>query len=346
MIRKLAILALASLLPCAGAMAADRKSDEPVVDEAKEKVIRGALKYLAANQNPNGSWASSESTRHEVAVTGYALMAFLAAGHLPDEGEYGANVTSGVNFLLNSVRADGFIQSGTTNMYGHGVATIALAEVYGQSRDTRVRGKLQAAVKLIVDCQNNEGGWRYQPRVADADMSVTVLQAAALRAAKNAGLDVPQTTIDRAVAYVRSCYDPNSGGFRYQPGNQAPGFARTAAAMYTLQVCGEYDDPRVKSGLEYIRKNLANERQWFTYGNFYAAPAVYMIGGEAWKEWYANVGDILMKPATDGGMLKTQGDLNYWDASRDSTKVGPVYTTAVYAMILAMPYHYVPLYQR
>jgi prenyltransferase beta subunit len=331
---------------CGGARGADVKPDEPKVDPAGEQLIRGAMKYLAANQNPNGSWTSTESTKHEVAITGYALMAFLAAGHLPDEGEYGANVTSGVNFLLNSVRADGFIQAGTTNMYGHGVATIALAEVYGQSRDTRVRGKLQAAVKLIVSCQNNEGGWRYQPKVADADMSVTVLQVTALRAAKNAGLDVPQTTIDKAVAYVRSCYDQPSGGFTYQPGNHSPGFARTAAAIYSLQVCGEYDDPRVKTGLGYIQKNLADERQWFTYGNFYAAPAVYMIGGESWKTWYENISVLLMNPNSRGGMLKTQGDMYYWDGARDSTKVGPVYTTAVYAMILAMPYHYLPLYQR
>ena len=326
--------------------AADNKADDPKVDAAKEQVIKGALKYLAANQNPNGSWTSSENTKHEVAVTGYALMAFLSAGQLPDEGEYGANVTSGVNFLLNSVRPDGFIQAGTTNMYGHGIATIALAEAYGQSRDTRLRGKLQAAVKLIVACQNNAGGWRYQPRVADADMSVTVLQATALRAAKNAGLDVPQETIDKAVGYVRSCYDQASGGFTYQPGDRGPGFARTAAAIYSLQVSGEYDDPRIKTGVNYLQKNLAKEGQWFTYGNFYAAPAIYMIGGETWKTWYGNVSEMLMQPNAQGGMLKTRGEMVYWDSPRDSTKVGPVYTTAVYTMILAMPYHYLPLYQR
>jgi hypothetical protein len=27
-------------------------------------------------------------------------------------------------------------------------------------------------------------------------------------------------------------------------------------------------------------------------------------------------------------------------------KVGPLYATAVHTMILAMPYHYIPLYQR
>lgn len=90
-----------------------------------------------------------------------------------------------------------------------------------------------------------------------------------LRAAKNSGLDVPDKTIEAAIKYVKSCYDKNSGGFAYQPG-QAPGFARTAAAIYSLQVCGQYDTPEVKSGSAYLEKKT--EREWFTYGNFYAAP--------------------------------------------------------------------------
>jgi prenyltransferase beta subunit len=321
--------------------------EQPTVDAPTEAVIKGALKYLAANQAGNGSWAATEGTKHEVAVTGYVLLAFLANGQLPDEGEYGKNVTAGVNFLLNCVQPNGFIQSGTTNMYGHGVATVALAEVYGQSRDPRVRAKLEAAVKLIVDCQNAQGGWRYEPKVADADMSVTVLQVVALRAAKNAGLEVPQQTIDRAVAYVRSCHDPASGGFTYQPGNKQPGFARTAAAIYSLQVCGQYDDPRVRTGLQYMLKTYQSERTYSTYGHFYAAPAAYMIGGQDWRQWYSAVKELLLKPAKDQGMLQARGDTFFWQPKFDGgMRVGPVYTTAVYAMILAMPYHYVPLYQR
>jgi prenyltransferase beta subunit len=163
-------------------------------------------------------------------------------------------------------------------MYGHGIATIALAELYGQTRDPNIRPKLQAAVNLIIGCQNAEGGWRYQPRIADADLSVTVLQVVALRAAKNCGMDVPQITIDRAVGYVKSCRDRRSGGFNYTPHEMRPGFARTAAAIYSLQVCGLYDDPMVKAGSDYLfdRFGRGNDdpfgREWFTYGNFYAGP--------------------------------------------------------------------------
>ena len=321
--------------------------DKVVVDEKTEQIIRGALKWLAAKQNGSGSW-SADGNRYEVAMTGYTLMAFLAAGQLPDEGEYGKTVAKAVSYLLNTCKSDGLIQAsnsyGNEVMYSHGIATIALAEVYGQTRDPRIKNKLESAIKLIIKCQNHEGGWRYQPRAADADMSVTVLQVVAVRAAKNAGLDVPQETIDRAVAYVLSCYDERSHGFTYQPRNNTPGFARTAAAIYSLQVCGKYDDPHVKLGADYLSNRSGRgvgRGEWFTYGHFYAAPAMYMIGGTRWEKWYREVGDLLVKN------VKKQGEGCYWTPEWDQRQEGgALYCTAVYTTILAMPYHYVPLYQR
>src|SRR5262249_22750088 len=150
-------------------------------------------------------------------------------------------------------------------MYGHGIASIALAEIYGQTRSAGMRPKLERVIKLIVASQNREGGWRYRPVAYDADISVTVLQVVALRAAKNAGLDVPQATIDAAIRYVKACQHEPSGGFSYQPGHD-PGFARTAAAIYSLQVCGLYDDPMVKRGSEYLVKNAKKNADWYTYG--------------------------------------------------------------------------------
>jgi hypothetical protein len=320
--------------------------DRVTVDAATETAIKGALKWLASKQNGNGSWSASEGDRHEVAMTGYVLIAFMSAGQLPDEGEYGKNVANGVSFLLNCVKPDGFIQSGNTNMYGHGVAAIALGEAYGQTKDPRIRPKLESVVQLIVKCQNDQGGWRYAPRVGDADLSVTVLQVVALRAAKNAGLDVPQATIDRAIRYVHACHDDRSGGFTYQPRNRQPGFARTAAAIYSLQVCGQYEDPRLAKASKFLFDNK-NDRQWFTYGHFYAAPAQYMIGGETWERWYADMRTFLLKPIDQRGAMKTQGEMVWWEPVYDGGgRVGAVYSTAVYTMILSMPYHYLPLYQR
>jgi hypothetical protein len=326
----------------------------PVVDANTDAVIKSSLKFLASRQSPGGSW-SSPGNNYMAAITGYVLIAFMASGQLPGEGEYGQTCTRAVSFLLDCVRPDGYIAAptGESNMYNHGIATIALGEVYGQTRDPSLRPKLERAVKLIIACQNPQGGWRYQPRIADADISVTVLQVVALRVARNGGIDVPQATIDRAVEFVKSCGDENSGGFGYQPqSRRAPGFARTAAAIYSLQVCGLYDDPMVKRASDYLVDQMRGfhlpaktpgKMQYFTYGNFYAAPAEYMIGGDAWANWYAGLKSILLNPAV---MNQAPDGSNFWKPLGSDGPVNEVYATAVYTTILAMPYGYLPLYQR
>ncbi len=342
MLRPLLTLALLPTLALAEP-SAGRLTDSVKIDPRTEQVIKGTLKYLAANQSENGAWLGIEGQekQYPIAMTAYTLMAMLAAGQLPDEGEYGKNVSAGLRYLLDSIDDDGLIGERNSGqyMYFHGVATIALAEIYGQTQSTTLRPKLEKLIKVIVSSQNDKGGWRYKPYVSDADISVTVLQVVALRAAKNGGLKVPQKTIDNAIEYVRSCYHQGSGGFSYQP-NQEDGFARTAAAVYSLQVCGQYDDPKVKTGSEYLFKKFNDNERWFTYGMFYAAPAQYMIGGKVWEEWYPKCRDLLVPKIKDG----PDGQM-YWETAQGGAP-GPLYTTAVYTMILAMPNHYVPLYQR
>ncbi len=341
------------MLTALGLSAADkvkpRPRDNVKVTPATEKVIQGALKYMADQQKADGSWGSSrEESRHPVAITGYTLIAFQAAGNLPGEGPYGRHVTKGMNYLLNQIGPGGIYGKYASGqyMYGHGVATIALGELYGQTKSPAIRGKLEKAVKLIIASQNSQGGWRYRPVVRDADISVTVLQVVALRAAKNAGLDVPQRTIDNAVKYVKACYHAGSGGFSYQPGS-SPGYARTAAAIYSLQVCGHYTDPddrtkihpMVAKGSKYLFANHSVSQSWYVYGNFYAAPAQYMIGGKIWENWYRVMSANILKT------VRHSGTTHHWE-SQGRGGVGAIYTTAVFTTILAMPYHYLPLYQR
>src|SRR3982750_855199 len=81
--------------------AADIPKDDIVVDDRTEATIRGALKWLASKQQPNGSWNTGRGNEHPVAMTGYVLMAFMAGGQLPGEGEHGKSVTRGMNYLLS-----------------------------------------------------------------------------------------------------------------------------------------------------------------------------------------------------------------------------------------------------
>ena len=92
-------------------------------------------------------------------------------------------------------------------------------------------------------------------------------------------------------------------------------------------------------GSKYLFANHRESQEWYVYGNFYAAPRTYMIGGDTWEKWYKAIATTVVKS------IKKEGDIYRWDASGRGG-VGPIYTTAVYTTMLAMPYHYLPLYQR
>jgi hypothetical protein len=275
-----------------------------------------------------------------VAITSYVLLAFMGAGNLPGEGEYAKNVSAGLQFLLDRIQPDGLFQdvSAGQYMYNHGMATIAIAEMYGQSQSPAIRPKLERLIQVILKAQGPQGGWRYTPQPRDSDVSVTVMQVVALRAAQESGMSVPQEAITRATEYVVSCNDARTGGFSYQPG-QGAGFARTAAAIYSLQVLGKYDDPRVKAGSAYLFANVKKRANYFTYGSYYAAPAQYMIGGETWRNWYGEMKTLLL------GEVQRTGDMAHWEP-KGKEDVSSVFCTAVFVHILAIPYHYLPLYQR
>src|SRR5262249_23292606 len=125
------------------------------------------------------------------------------------------------DFVLSCVNDEGFITAHDTRMYSHAFGTLFLAEVYGMTDRADVRDKLQAAVDFIVECQNQEGAWRYLPFAVESDMSIAVCQLNALRGARNVGIRVPRSTIERAVRYVARSYvseDEDGHGYGMEDG--------------------------------------------------------------------------------------------------------------------------------
>ena len=190
---------------------------------------------------------------------------------------------------------------------------------------------------MIVKSQSPNGGWRYEPQPTGADISVTIMQVMALRAAKNSGMHVPDATLKKAIAYVKSCYRPQVGGFTYMPSSGAPGFARTAAGLCVLFLSGEYEAKEIPKGVDYLKANF-NSPIHFYYGHYYAAHAMHQVGGKEWEEWY---GRIVQYFVTSG----SQHADGSWSTTR-AREVGPVYQTSIAVIILSVPTHYLPVFQR
>ena len=70
---------------------AQEKKDDKRVDFATDK----ALEFLARMQKPDGSWPGNTFNKNS-AISGLAVMAFLAKGHTPGEGRYGAYINRGL----------------------------------------------------------------------------------------------------------------------------------------------------------------------------------------------------------------------------------------------------------
>lgn len=310
----------------------------PMIRPAEESIERG-LAYLAAKQNENGTFQTNQFGNNP-AIVGLGGMAFLASGSAPDRGPYGKEVTRAIDYLLSITRGDGFIvpSDGGSHgpMYGHGFATLFLAEVYGMSHRDDLRDSLARSIDLIVRTQNKEGGWRYNPVPADADISVTICQIMALRAARNAGIHVPKQTVDACEEYVKKCQEPD-GGFSYMLQNRGSMFPRSAAGVVALYSAGIYEGPEIENGLKYLdqflpRKGQITREAHYFYGQYYAVQAMWHAGGERWQNWYPAIRDALI----DGQRP---------DGSWQDT-VSPEYATAMATIILQMPNNMVPIFQR
>ena len=337
---------LASLLPVPATAApsvtwtVENSGLEFVTPTAQSAINRG-LEFLAASQHEDGSFGSTSMYRQNVAVTALAGIAFLSAGHTPGCGKYGKTVDRAVDFILASTNPSGFINVESVEhgpMYGHGFATLFLAEVYGMRRRADIREKLKLAVNLIVNSQNKEGGWRYQPVRKEADVSVTVCQIMALRAARNSGIFVPKSTVDLCIKYIKDCQN-GDGGFRYQlKVPQASVFPRSAAGIVALYSAGIYEGREIERGLKYLMRHepqgeLFRAEAHYFYGHYYGVQAMWHAGGNYWKRWYPAIRDeLLTRQSPDG--------------SWSDLLICSEYGTAMACIILQMPNNYLPIFQR
>lgn len=317
-----------------------RPIDSHVISKEAEQAIDAGLEFLARQQNKNGSFGKGANAEN-VGVVSLAGIAFMSQGSLPGKGKYGGELNKIVSFILKHCHENGFINNPMSEthgpMYGHGFATLFLAEAYGAYPEPELREKLAKATQLIIDTQNSDGGWRYHPQRADADISVTICQVMALRAAKNAGIYVPNSTIKRCVDYVKKSQNPD-GGFRYilKPGSSA--FPRTAAGIVALYSSGIYEGEEIKKGLEYLLGNRPEqdsglEESHYFYGHYYAVQAMWQAGGSYWKNWYPSIRDELL--------LMQNKQSGSWN-----DPVSAEYGTAMASIILQMPNNYLPIFQR
>jgi hypothetical protein len=313
------------------------------VPEGLDASVNRAIQYLSKRQNADGSFGGGQ---FKVAVSGLSVMALLACGHTPGAGRYGLVVRGGVDFLLSQSQPDGYYgKSHDKGMYDQGIVTLALAEAYGvepdETRRQRMHVELTKAVKVILDAQALEkpeqhvGGWRYKPDARDSDLSLSGWNALALRAAQDAGIEVPKEAVQKAVGFLLRCYNPGEKGFSYQPGG-AGQVGPTGIGLLGLYLLDGSPRPELADAAKFLTTHAVNDSTPFQYyAMYYTAQAAHQAGGETWATVFK---------ATSARLLAAQAKDGSWPPL--GQEPGEAYAASMAVLTLTVPYGLLPVYQR
>ena len=145
---------------------------------AGQMSLMKALWWLKSVQKPDGSWGNGRGT--STAMTGLALLTYLAHGETQESKDFGDTVRKAVDFLLKLP-----IDKNSQNGYPHAIMTYALAEAYTMTNIAGLKAKMESCVQVLIDGQQ-EGGcfnYRYGTNEARQDLSFAGWNYQALKAA-------------------------------------------------------------------------------------------------------------------------------------------------------------------
>lgn len=310
--------------------------------DVREITDRG-LQYLLRTQNDDGTWPGGQPG---AGTTGLGLLAFLASGEDPNFGLYSSAIRKALRSIIGSQSAEtGYMGN---SMYHHGFGMLALAEAYGAVDETELWSSAEGyarqrsigeALELSVRCaitsqtQNPFSAWRYSPTARDADTSVSGAVLVGLLAARNAGIEVPDQAIDKAVQYfVSMTADGGTVGYSGGLGGMGDSTARSSIACLVYSIAKRKDLKAFDSTKRYVISNQSQNSSYLDYTRYYQAQALFQADLKAWEKWNRSI--IRQLKAT-------QND----DGSIDGPHGAPT-ATSMSLLALALNYKFLPIYER
>jgi hypothetical protein len=338
-------MAVGAALMLAGAHAAmaqvpSARFGEVIPRDVREMYDRG-LQYLAKTQQPGGDW---QGNMQGPGITGMAVMVFLASGEDPNFGPYSNHVRKALRSIISAQNARTGILG--NSMYHHGFAMLGLAEAYGavDERNLWPDGKgprsigqaLELAVRAAITSQkkNPLGAWRYSPDANDADTSVSGAVFVGLLAARNAGIEVPDESITKAIAYYTSMTSTGGEvGYSGGLGGFGDSLARSSIATLVYAVARRKDLKQYKATLEYLKQRLEQTAMNYReYTQYYEAQALFQGDIAAWEKWNKQlIRELKQTQRPDGSIQGSYGmDLG----------------TTMSLLALALNFRFLPIYER
>jgi hypothetical protein len=283
--------------------------------ECEEAVLR-SLRWLKANQQPDGSW----SGQSKVAMTGLALLAYFGHCETPASQEFGESCMRAIVYLVNiGAKNEGRMADNYTAnhwCYEHAIATYALGEATTFCKEIKqeVPNLLEVTAKagqFIIDKQNQNGGWAYayaydNPHV---DVSIVGWQVQALKACSHTPIKFKgmSSCISKALDYLASCQNKDGAfGYTYPP---PPGKAHcplTGVGMLCHQMWGKGNRPNVRKAAKFTLETTTFDfyKGVNLYAHYYESQAMIQRGGAEWQKYNALFRDELLKNQDKDGSWK------------------------------------------
>ena len=320
-----------------------------------EDTVMRALRWFKAKQDEDGSWAKADKTS-ALAMSGLALLAFLAHGETPASPEFGQTVEKAMKYVVSKQKPNG---SFSGNSYEHAICTYAISEGFGLTKIMALKEAMDKGINIIIDGQQANGGYDYGYKKGPRwDLSVAGWQFQALKAAKMAGCSHPklEDAIKLGMTFIQDvAYDPRAGGFGYANEKGGPGAgskpSMTAAGTLCLQLMGKPNVPQVRTALKLMEEmqvdwapqvepkeneKKAERGKQDVYTWYYATQAKFQKGGKDWESWNPRFTKALVQ-----GQI-VEGPLGHWEGGDWG---GQVYTTALCCLMLEVYYRYLPTFK-
>lgn len=285
---------------------------------ACEDAVVKALKWLKANQNPDGSWGDDS----KIKMTGLALLAYFGHCETQTSEEFGESIIRGVIYLINiGIKNQGRLinpHEKIIDCYEHAIGTYALGEAVTLCKDldlvvpfaTEITGQ---AANYIMTMQNSRGSWdnNYDKSTDQANTPVSGWQMQALAACRNVHIqpDLLVNIIDKALHSMNLCQDEKGRfGENSEWCSECEYGSLTGVGMLCNQIWGREESQEVKRAANYIYLNSN-----FDYNgpkpnlecHYYESQAMIQMGGRYWNKYNQMFRDTVLSNQNSNGSWNT-----------------------------------------
>ncbi|MCK5850139.1 MAG: terpene cyclase/mutase family protein [Kiritimatiellae bacterium] len=316
-------------------------STQEVVASEKTGAINAAAAWLVSSQESNGSWDPVKwegKKDFEVSLTGMALLALLGPdGH--GIKAHSSNIDKAVDYILSGQIKTGNFGSTTSGaMYNHGIATLAVLEVYRISGKETLVEPLTKALEFICDQQLDSGGWGYRKEPdQQANTSISAWQLQALLQARTIGKWDVAPTFHKGLQWLQGLVS-NDGMVGYRRVRDIPEGSSvntlTAMGAFCLlsagkQITGlEETNMRIKKALMLVASRP--EAAVDFYQSYFIASALHAADNSNLDDALNHVQNVLVSCRVNSGSnAGTWDTVDHW-----SSVGGRLYTTSMAALSL------------